>query len=798
MAKRRITPATFFLNETHELTPSERKGGGGIPQYADISWAAKATRISQSLQAVADEVEQSHDPLKDDRYFVLTLPVAKVKKRSEDRRRAPQGTYEEETKFGAQHGKVFDRLGLDLLQVTDDGRAVVHAEKEKFEQLLHRTESLESLGQREQARWATIDSFETIPLDLRVDASWLQHIRTDEIADIVIELQPVLARADADRVLRTIADLLAQRQGEKLTGTGTDFSGRYWFRGKAKRQSIRAIARDFFSVQSIHSPLFSIAAAKVHRRTAPAILPQQVGPPPPDPASLPCVAVVDTGIPQDHVRLRPYRRGQFYAQDAPRAAVGDHGSLVASRVVFGDCQTHTQLAQTAGRCTFFDAIVAEHPLINDGLNRVNDKLVMEALRGVRGASPDVRVYNMSIGDHRTLSDFPVVERREKRVLLQDLDNFIFANDCLVIVAAGNSPPGVPPTQSYPDHHDDPRWALGPWACGYNTMVCGSFVSQLSTNGLVQTPGWPSPFSRIGPGLCDCPVPSFSAEGGNTDDAYRFRPGLGVWGFSAAGLPEDHAGTSFAAPILAREAALTLHELQRFCVSGTQPFAVTARAFLILTAAHTPPVQDEAISTLAERTLGYGKANLQRLITPAAGSAVILWQGYVESPRDTVRVQLPIPLDWLAEAEQPVLRLIVCSDPPVNEAAQGGWACRRMRPILHLGPDARSVHAPRGSHPTYPAIDRRYALDRYKPGQEKAAEGDLWLLELSYEEIAPYPPATDFDPRQRVAFAAELVDLGASAADPQPAMQALPIAATMNRLSIQPTPLRSPIIVKTRV
>ena len=34
-------------------------------------------------------------------------------------------------------------------------------------------------------------------------------------------------------------------------------------------------------------------------------------------------------------------------------------------------------------------------------------------------------------------------------------------------------------------------------------------------------------------------------------------------------------------------------------------------------------------------------------------------------------------------------------------------------------------------------------------------------------------------------------------DPQPALQALPIAATMNRLSIQSTEIRTPIVIRTR-
>ena len=64
-----------------------------MPQYPDISWAAKPA-CSQSLQLVVDEVERSHDPLKDDRYFVLTLPVAKVKKRSKKQKLPAEGTSE--------------------------------------------------------------------------------------------------------------------------------------------------------------------------------------------------------------------------------------------------------------------------------------------------------------------------------------------------------------------------------------------------------------------------------------------------------------------------------------------------------------------------------------------------------------------------------------------------------------------------------------------------------------------------------------------------------------------------------
>lgn len=793
--RRHVEPRTFFLNEAHELSPTEKGGGGRAPQFEGISWAAKAKKISHSLEATASAVKKSSDPLKDDRYFVIAAPVPEVKKRSVDRKKAPQGTFKERTEFGGQHGKVFDRLGLDLLQVTDDGRAVVHANRERLEQLLQRSASLDTLGVREQARWATIDSFDTIPIQLRVDAEWLKSLDQQNPSDVVIELQPVLTRVEADRVLRAIADLLVQRTGEKLTGSGTDFSGRHWFRGKASQRSVREVARDYFSVQAVHSPLFSIAAAKVSSR-APSLTRTAELAPPPDLTSLPCVAVVDLGVPASHRKLSPYRRGQFIPQDTAKPPVGEHGSFVASRVVFGDHDSDAALAASPGRCAFYDAMVGDFPSGTGRLNRVNDKAVMPAILGVRGASPDVRVFNLSFGDTRPLDEFPQVEQREKRLLLQDLDNFVFANDAIVVVAAGNSQPGVVPNPAYPEHFKDKRWALGPWACGFNTLVCGSVVSRVAATGLVQTVGWPSPFSRIGPGLCNAPVPSFCAPGGNTNDAYNTPAGVGVWGYTGSGLAEDRAGTSFAAPLLAREAALTLHELSRFCAPGSQPFAVTARAFLALTA--DAPTENERVKSLVERTLGHGRANMGRLITPQSGSAVIMWQGFIESPEDTVRVQLPVPLDWMDQADKPMLRLVIAYDPPVNEAALATWACRKVKAVLHLGPEAKWLRAPSGDHPTYPELTRLYSLGRYKPGTDKAAEGDMWLLELSYQDIAPYPPAMDFDPRQRVAFAAELFDAGESAIDPQQAMQALPVAASMIRLSVQPAPVRMPLIIRTRV
>lgn len=785
-------PLTYFLNEAHELSTEVRTGGGPIPQYVNVSWGERGRKIGGSIDKAVKRIQGSHDPLRDERYFVVARPVEKLEKKSKSRRASAEGTLTDIPSFGGVHGRVFDRLGLDLLQVTDEGHAVVHGSRDRVEQLAGRSKTLESSGAREQARWVTIDAFDVIPPELRIDEEWLKRLKSTELSDVVFELQPILGRVDADRVLRALADTLRQGSGrseERLTGSGMDFSGRYWFRGKATQGSIRAIAKDFFSVQAIHSPLYSDAAGSARRPSVVASKPSaaQLHV---DPKALPCVAVVDLGVPADHISLAAYRRGQFVPQDASVSTRLDHASFVASRVIFGEFTSSDQLIESVGRCSFYDAVVG------DGYTEhVDDKIVMDALRGVRGAAPDVRVFNLSFGDPKPLAAFLEVERREKRLLLQDLDNFISRNDVIVVVCAGNSQKGVVPDPAYPKNYEDPRWALGPLACGFNTLICGAFVGSVSAEGLVKHVGWPSPFSRVGPGLCGAPIPSFGAEGGNCDSTHNSPVGHGVWGFSGAGLAEDRAGTSYAAPLLAREAALAFATLQQYCAVGTQPFAVTVRAFLAATAMRT--TDNAIVKELVDRTLGLGKGSADRLSAPRAGSAVILWQGTIESSKDTVRVQLPIPKDWLAAAEEPVLRLFVAYDPPVNEAAKEQWVCRKVALSLHTGPEEDGIRGPNRAHATYPLFWREYKLAPYAPGGVKPAADDLWVLEAHYDEVFDYPPGISFDPRQRVAFAAELIDRGANPVDPQPSMQALPIAASMNRLSIISAAVRTPVLVRTR-
>ncbi|KYF79942.1 hypothetical protein BE11_41925 [Sorangium cellulosum] len=73
---------------------------------------------------------------------------------------------------------------------------------------------------------------------------------------------------------------------------------------------------------------------------------------------------------------------------------------------------------------------------------------------------------------------------------------------------------------------------------------------------------------------------------------------------------------------------------------------------------------------------------------------------------------------------------------------------------------------------------------------------LWSVEVEYEEIGAYPPAMTVSAQQRVGVVIELFDAGETAISPQAAIQALPVAMDMLRLSVLQQPIQTPIVVRT--
>jgi hypothetical protein len=777
MTDRRSSRRTFYLNERHELSPVEQRGGGGAIKLAPVDWAAKGERIYRSLSRARKKLDSSKDPLATKRYFLLAQPEDAIRKISESKNRP--GEYEEGVAWAGKDSFVFQRLGIDLVDVTAGGDAIVHLEPETLERMSSIASRLEKVGNREQARFVSIMQFGEVPPQLRYDPEWSEQLPTKKSTDVVIELQPMLRPAEADQVIQALRPLLRQDREEGIRATGTDFSGRMWLRSMLRKATIVEIARSFFSIQSIHSPLVTLFAASRSRRKG--SRPSYEVTTTRGSARLPAVGVVDCGIPADHSILGPFRRATFAHPEALPEYIGDHGSSVASRVVFGDLDLQNDLDPApVGECEFVDIRVAVER------NKTEDKMLVPVLETSIIAAPDVRVFNFSFSDHVPLDNHRPTMRAEKLRAIQDLDNLIAARDVLVCVAAGNSETGQIPAHAYPEHHKDPDWQLGHWARAVNALTCGSFVRWPTPNGMASHEYAPSPFCKSGPGIGGSLKPDLSANGGDWAAGYVFRPGTGVAHLTADGVWEDHSGTSLSTPIVAREAAKCLAELQHYCDPGTRPFAVTAKAHLALNAARgsLPPRYEE----LAKHTLGHGEPSARWLSRPPAEIASFVWQGILSSSKEFAYLQIPIPLDWINEAELPWLTICFAWDTPVNAAIPEIYGCRQVGVRLRPNPDQDAVRARvrRPAPPkTYPLVLREFDLARglelfKKKGVE--VDGDVWVLELSYTELASYPASLIVSPEQRVGLAIRLEDKGDEPISPHDPVASHPMASTMTRLS----------------
>ena len=241
-----VLPRTFYLNEQHELSRAEKEPGGSVPQYADIDWTARGRTISSSLNKVTSQIQASHDPMKEKHYFVLAEPVEQLAKVSKDKRKAIDGKVFEKTQFSEKHSRVFKRLGMDLVGVTEAGAAVVHMKPEIVSQLSNTAHTLASLGaERNHVGQQSID-FEMVPIEARVDLNWLRSLKKAASDEAVIELQPLLTRSEIDSIFGAIIVTLRPNLGEGAVGTGTDYSGRQWLRGKLTPESLERIAGIFF------------------------------------------------------------------------------------------------------------------------------------------------------------------------------------------------------------------------------------------------------------------------------------------------------------------------------------------------------------------------------------------------------------------------------------------------------------------------------------------------------------------------------------------------------------------------
>ncbi|WP_417551353.1 S8 family peptidase [Microbispora triticiradicis] len=416
---------------------------------------------------------------------------------------------------------------------------------------------------------------------------------------------------------------------------------------------------------------------------------------------------------------------------------GQHGVEVVGRVLFPHLQEELRdhVALTAYGMVHVARILEPNPELRTETRFTEAALphvtIENAIRTLH-ADHSVRVFNLSIG-YRDAIDRVHVEE-----LSEVLDDLAKELDVVIVVPTGNVPVnmnGQTPTghhvEDYPHFLDHPLWRLTVPGDSAISLTVGSIAhSDAPEERERPRIGWRavapvdhvSPFSRTGPGVGTSAKrlnkPDLVEYGGNwvlddMDSVHARESGVGVISTSLSGSGALFAaccGTSFAAPVVARIAADTLH-------AYPQASANLIRA-LVANSAHLPQPA-LAIEDAAQRfrLYGHGRPNRDRAIGSGPRRVSMTFDGSMAVDSVVIHPVL-IPAEFaIGRSASRIIRVALAFDPPVRRQRRE-YLAANMQLDLYRAVDAETlidVLSRQDPNDPEPLISGRRRVSNLAPG-----------------------------------------------------------------------------------
>jgi len=443
----------------------------------------------------------------------------------------------------------------------------------------------------------------------------------------------------------------------------------------------------------------------------------------------PAVCVIDSGIQEEHVLLRPamdvatshcFLPGKSPTDVADYVRPAGHGTRVAGAVLYGE----SVAKEGAPQLRFW---VQNARVLNEHCQMPVELFPPTALRAAverfHNGPRRTRIFSHSINSEG------YCRTRYMSAWAAEIDAICNANDVLVVQSAGNLPTsGSAPfvgiqdhlaaDRPYPEYLSEPACRVANPAQSLQALTVGSVAYGAVESGpwrsFAEAPSHPSAFSRTGLGIWNVIKPEVVEYGGDALRTGSEPPAVQVGSFVPAACPElvrstmfppgpqfdrDQAGTSFAAPKVTRLAA----ELQRLLPD--EP-ALLYRA-LVVQSARWPQWTESLFSELRGLDPELGKARKQELL--ARLSQVIRWIGFgvpdearattntnfrttlITSGETAIRArechiyQVPIPPQLRRPADEFEVRI----DVTLSYVAQPRRTRRRLRRYLSTWVDWKS-------------------------------------------------------------------------------------------------------------
>lgn len=417
--------------------------------------------------------------------------------------------------------------------------------------------------------------------------------------------------------------------------------------------------------------------------------------PPMPPEGGPSVCILDTGVNSNHPLLANNigYTDAIMTNDPSPADVRGHGTKVAGVAVYGDVLA----AYRSG--TFSSPITLYSARVLNSQGRFDDDVLLikqigTAIKTFADSPYNCRVFNLSLG-----GELPVLTGPNDRQTpwAEALDTLAREMKVLIVVAAGNHKLDEAATAAeaeqvlneYPSFLFEPGASLGDPATAAIAVSVGGIAEHEAPelwDGEDQTDeidrpvarkNQPTPSTRIGPGVNGAYKPDFVAFGGNSalrgfgslNREISSSMGYGVFtlnhNFQVSLFAAD-VGTSFAAPRIARLAALVWHRLNEMGVEDAGPNLVRA---LLANSASVPPATQELITARKGKEFvayvcGYGVPDLEFASHSGNRRVTMIDAGSIKI--DTFHLyEVPITEEFLQAKGRKEVIVSLAFDPPVR-------------------------------------------------------------------------------------------------------------------------------------
>ncbi|MCG3158575.1 MAG: hypothetical protein DKINENOH_05219 [bacterium] len=415
--------------------------------------------------------------------------------------------------------------------------------------------------------------------------------------------------------------------------------------------------------------------------------------PPHPPEDSPRVCIIDSGITSNHPLLASnvgHEEAVLTQTTSPADAHG-HGTMVAGLAVFGNVRDCYETGAFSSPVVLLSARV-----LNDQNQFDDEKLIVnqmrEAIETFMHPPHNCRVFNISIGSKA--SAFEIGKDRQT-IWAETLDILAQELKVVLVVSSGNhseaqahnATDAEEVLSSYPELLFKPATRLCDPATAAIAVTVGSLaehdnvtIRRGSDAGDIVRPiasaNQPSPMTRIGPGINGAIKPELVHYGGNLVFAgfsghRQIQPEAGMSVMSFSHQPTEtlfayNIGSSFAAPRVARIAAMAHYQLQKQL--GNAPHPNLVRAVLVNSAA----IPDEAFAKLnlvaekhaAIKACGYGLPDADFALNSWDRRVTLIAQEQIKLDHFHI-FAVPIPDAFRQARGGRTISVALAFDPPVR-------------------------------------------------------------------------------------------------------------------------------------